>query len=218
MDDPSTRRNLAILGTSLFAPEVADVVEDTGCFEIAVFIENWDREKAGTRMLDRPVVWIGDAGPLAATHLALCSLGTPRRRAFIEEIAAMGFQFATVVHPTARVSRRSSVGEGSFVSVGAVVAANTRIGRHVVINRGVLVGHDATIHEYVTLSPGANVAGATSIGEGAYIGMGAVVLDRVRIGAGAVVAAGAVVTKDVPEHTQVMGVPARAVKELQHDH
>ena len=214
MDDPSTRRNLVILGTSLFAPEVADIIEDTGRFEIAVFIENWDRVKAGTTMEGRPIVWIDDARPLAATHLALCSLGTPRRRAFIEQIAAMGFQFATVVHPTARISQRSCVGEGSFVSAGAVVAANSRIGRHVVINRGVLLGHDAEVHEYVTLSPGANVAGATSIGAGAYIGMGAVVLDRVRIGAGAVVAAGAVVTKDVPERTQVMGVPARIVKEL----
>ena len=214
VDDPSTRRNLAILGTSLFAPEVADVVEDTGRFEIAVFIENWDRARAGTTMEGRPVVWIGDARPLAATHLALCSLGTTRRRAFIEEITAMGFKFATVVHPSARISQRSSVGEGSFVSAGVVVAANTRIGRHVVINRGVLVGHDTAIHEYVTLSPGANVAGAATIGEGAYIGMGAVVLDRVHVGAGAVVAAGAVVTKDVPERTQVMGVPARAVKEL----
>jgi sugar O-acyltransferase (sialic acid O-acetyltransferase NeuD family) len=208
------RRKLAILGTSLFAPEVVDVVDDTGLFDVAAFIENWDREKAGTTFLDRPVVWITDAPALAGTHLALCSLGTPRRRGFIEEVEAMGFQFATIVHPTARVSRRSSVQAGSFVNAGVVVAANSRIGRHVVINRGVLVGHDTTIHEYVTLSPGANVAGVVTIGEGAYVGMGAIVLDRVRIGEGAVVAAGAVVTKDVPAHVQVMGIPAKIVKEI----
>jgi sugar O-acyltransferase (sialic acid O-acetyltransferase NeuD family) len=207
------REKLAILGTSLFASEVVDVVEDTGLFDVSVFIENWDREKTSSKLLGRPVVWIADAKPLAATHLALCSLGTTRRRGFIEDVEAMGFRFATVVHPNARVSRRSSVGTGSFVNAGVVVGANTRIGRHVVVNRGVLVGHDTTVGEFATLSPGANVAGAVTIGNGAYVGMGAIVLDRIRVGAGAVVAAGALVTKDVPDRAQVMGMPARVVKE-----
>jgi len=38
------------------------------------------------------------------------------------------------------------------------------------------------------------------------------VIDRIRIGTGAIVAAGAVVTRDVPDHVQVAGVPARQVK------
>jgi len=192
-------------------------VGDTGLFDVTAFIENWDRTKAGGTLLGRPVVWITDAQPLAATNLALCSLGTTRRRGFIEDAEAMGFRFATVIHPSARVSGTSSIGEGSFVSAGVIVAANTRIGRHVILNRGVLVGHDTAIHDCVTVSPGANIAGAVTIETGAYIGMGAIVLDRIRVGAGAVVAAGAVVTKDVPAGTQVMGVPARIVKEINED-
>ena len=208
------RRKLAILGTSLFAPEVADVVEDCGGLEVSVFVENWDRAKTGGTLLGRPIVWLEDAAPLAATHLALCSLGTTKRRSFIEAAAAMGFRFATVVHPTARVSRRSVVGPGSFLSAGVVVSAQTWIGSHVVANRGVLVGHDTVVGDYVTLSPGANVAGGVTIGAGTYVGMGAIVLDRIRVGEGAVIAAGAVVTKDVPDRVEVMGVPARIVKEL----
>jgi acetyltransferase-like isoleucine patch superfamily enzyme len=47
-----------------------------------------------------------------------------------------------------------------------------------------------------------------------WLGANVVVTDGVRIGRGAVVAAGAVVTRDVPPHTVVAGVPARAIKEI----
>jgi acetyltransferase-like isoleucine patch superfamily enzyme len=47
-----------------------------------------------------------------------------------------------------------------------------------------------------------------------WLGASAVITDGVRVGKGAVVAAGAVVTKDVPPHTVVAGVPARAIKTI----
>jgi hypothetical protein len=90
---------------------------------------------------------------------------------------------------------------------------HSSLGQHVFVNRGVLVGHYTEIGGYVTLHPGANVAGACRVGEGTYVSMGAVVLDHLAIGEGAVVGAGAVVTSDVPPHVQVVGVPARIVKE-----
>jgi sugar O-acyltransferase (sialic acid O-acetyltransferase NeuD family) len=207
------RRPLVILGTSLFGPEALDLVEDTGAFEVTAFVENWDRAKAGTTLAGVPVVWIDDALPLARTHLALCALGTTRRVAFIRQAEAAGFRFATVVHPGARVSRRSVLGEGTLVSAGVVVGADTRIGRHVILNRGCLVGHNTVVGDVVTLSPGANVAGGVTIGDGAYVAMGALVVDRVAVGAGALVAAGAVVVRDVPPRTEVRGVPARVVRE-----
>ncbi len=204
---------LLILGTHVFAEEVADLVDQADEHELAGFVENWDRERSGRELLDRPVHWIDDVGPLARTHAAVCAIGTTRRRAYVEQVAAMGFAFATVRHPSAVVSPRAEVEPGCVVGARVVIATGTRIGAHVILNRGVLIGHHTEIGSCVTVSPGANVAGCVSIGDGAYVGMGATVLDRIRVGEDAVVGAGAVVTRDVPAGTQVLGVPARVVKE-----
>jgi sugar O-acyltransferase (sialic acid O-acetyltransferase NeuD family) len=207
------REKLAILGRGLFALEVVDLVEETGRYEVTAFIENWDREETRQSLLGRPIIWIDETASLASTHKAVCALGTTHRQGFIEQAAAIGFEFATIIHPSVRLSSKSSVGEGSILSVGVVVAAYTTVGRHVIINRGSLIGHHTTIHDYVTISPGANIAGSVTIGEGTYVGIGAIVLDHRTIGAHAVIGAGAVVTRDVPDRVQVMGIPARITKE-----
>ena len=169
---------LLILGTHVFAEEVADLVEQAGEHELAGFVENWDRDRAGRELLGRPVHWIGDVAPLARTHVAVCAIGTTRRRDYVEQVAELGFSFATVRHPSAIVSPRAQVAPGCVLSARVVVATGTRIGAHTILNRGVLVGHHTEIGSCVTVSPGANVAGCVTIGDGAYVGMGATVLDR----------------------------------------
>jgi acetyltransferase EpsM len=207
------KQRLVILGTHIFAEEVADLVTASGDFELAAFAENWDRERCRKPLLDRRVIWIDDLAPLASTHQAICAIGSTKRRQFIEPVHRLGFRFATLRHPSASMSASARIGAGDVVGAGSVIAAQTRLGEHVIVNRGSLIGHHTTIGDYVTLSPGANIAGCVNIDEGAYIAMGATVLDRISVGAHSVVGAGAVVTRDVPERVQVQGVPARIVKE-----
>lgn len=207
------RRELLILGSRIFAEEVADLVIQSDALALAGFVENQDRARCDAPLLSRPVHWIDDVAALAATHLAVCAIGTNRRRAFVEQVAELGFDFATVEHPSAQLSPTATIGCGCVLSAGVIVATQTQIGEQTIVNRGALIGHHTRIGRFVTVSPGANVAGCVTIGDGAYIGMGAIVLDRVSVGAGALVAAGALVTRDVPPRTQVMGVPARVVKE-----
>ena len=184
---------LVVLGSRIFAEEVTDLVDDCPEYEVAAFGENWERARCAEPLLGRPVIWIDDLAPLAATHLAVCAIGTTHRVGFIEQAEKLGFRFATIRHPTARVSRTSMLGPGTIVSAGVMVAAHTRIGRHVIVNRGGLIGHHTTVRTYV--------------------GMGAIVLDSLTVGRGAVIAAGSVVTRDVPDHVQVMGAPARVTRE-----
>jgi acetyltransferase EpsM len=206
-------RPLLILGTRTFAVEVADLIAEIPQLRLAGFVENLERERCGETLEGVPVYWVEEVARLAGSHWAVCALSTTHRSRFTEQVAAYGLRFATAVHPSARVSAKTSLGEGTIVSVGAILASHTQVGCHVIINRGALIGHHTEIGDYVSIQPGANIAGACRIGEATYIGMGAIVIDHITIGAHAVVAAGAVVTTDVPDHVLVAGVPARVVKE-----
>lgn len=203
---------LLILGTRSFAPEVADVASDIDGVEIEGFVENMEREKSDQTIEGLPIHWIDDIGRYKDTHLAVCALGTTHRSRFIEQALQAGMRFATIIHPSARISRNSTVAEGSVIFPGVIIATRTTIGRHVIVNRGAMVGHHTTIGDFCSLMPGANIAGACEVGEGTYIGMGALVLDHKTVGSHSVVAAGSVVTRDVPANVQVMGSPARIAR------
>jgi sugar O-acyltransferase (sialic acid O-acetyltransferase NeuD family) len=208
-----TRKPLLICGTRSLAVEVADVISDIPEWEVVGFVENLERPQAGATINDLPVYWIDEIAELRTTHHAVCALATTHRSRFTNEVAERGVPFATIIHPTSHVARTTTVGEGSIIGAGVIIAAHTHVGRHVFVNRGALIGHHTVIGEHCSVMPGANIAGNCRIGAATYVGMGAIVINDTEVGAHSVIGAGAVVTKTVPGHVQVVGNPARIVKE-----
>jgi sugar O-acyltransferase (sialic acid O-acetyltransferase NeuD family) len=204
---------LLVLGTREISVEVAELADHTGRYRTVGFVENMDRERTGKPLVGLPVHWVDDIAPLAETHVAVCGLSTTRRDRFVEQVRSLGLRFATVIHQTAFVPPSATVGEGSIVSANTTIGSYAVIGDHVFVSRGSIVGHNTVLEDYVTVSPGAQIAGMCRVEEAAWISIGAVVIDRITVGAHSVVGAGAVVVRDVPAHTQVVGVPARVVKE-----
>jgi bifunctional UDP-N-acetylglucosamine pyrophosphorylase/glucosamine-1-phosphate N-acetyltransferase len=92
---------------------------------------------------------------------------------------------------------------------------------------GVKMGHfsyigNATIGAHTNIGAGtitANYDGVkknpTEIGEDVFIGSDTMLVAPLKIGDGARTGAGAVVTKDVPEDTLVVGMPARAIRKVE---
>jgi bifunctional UDP-N-acetylglucosamine pyrophosphorylase/glucosamine-1-phosphate N-acetyltransferase len=95
------------------------------------------------------------------------------------------------------------------------------------LHEGVKMGHfsyigNATIGSNTNIGAGtitANYDGEkkheTVIGENVFIGSDSMLVAPLEIGNGARTGAGAIVTKNVPDDTLVVGMPARAIKKLE---
>jgi sugar O-acyltransferase (sialic acid O-acetyltransferase NeuD family) len=101
----------------------------------------------------------------------------------------------SIVHPTAVLSPRATVGRGVFIAPRAILNASAVVQHGAIINSGAIIEHDVTVEAYAHVAPGAIVCGGALIGRGALVGAGAVVLPGVTVPHGATVPAGSVATR-----------------------
>lgn len=123
------------------------------------------------------------------------------------------------IGPFAHLRKGAHLGEGVHMGNFGEIKNST-------LSPGVKMGHfsyigDATIGTNVNIGAGtitANYDGEkknpTVIESDVFIGSDTMLVAPLHIGKGARTGAGSVVTKDVPPHTVVVGVPARAIRKL----
>ena len=94
-----------------------------------------------------------------------------------------------------------TIGERCNVQDGSVL--HTDPGFPMTLGKGVTIGHQVMLH-------------GCTIGDGSLIGIQAILMNGARIGRNCIVGAGAVVTegKTFPDHSLIVGAPARLVREL----
>ena len=126
------------------------------------------------------------------------------------------------IAPDAQVIGRIHLGLDVGIWFGSALRGDNepiRIGDRTNVQEGVIMhvdpGFPLTIGSDVTVGHGAIVHGCT-IGDGSLIGMGATVLNGAVIGRGCLVGANALVTegKTFPDHSLIVGAPAKAVRIL----
>lgn len=212
-------KDLIILGAGGTGREVAEAIEDINSlgqkWNLVGFLDD-DPKKHGTEYNGYPVLGsISAAADYPMCHFVIV-LGNQRdlgltKRVF-DRLSLDVSRFATLIHPTARVSRYTEIGPGTVVLHNCVITSNTRVGSHVLMLFGSHIGHDCIVDDYVVLAPNAVLAGGVCVREGCYIGANATILQKTKVGPRSCVGMGAAVFSDVEPNSTVVGNPARLLK------
>jgi sugar O-acyltransferase (sialic acid O-acetyltransferase NeuD family) len=134
------------------------------------------------------------------------------RRAVIEGLGVDARRFATVIHPSAVVSRHAHIGRNVLIMAGVVITSNAVIGDHVCILPNSVVHHDSVVGAWSLIGSNVTIAGAVQIGENCYVASGSTVKNGLSLGAGCLVGLGSNVISHVPPMATVVGNPARPLK------
>lgn len=195
-----------LFGASGHCKVIIDLILETKAFRIESIV---DHHPKFNTIFDIPVLDFKAVESFEDKHF-IVSIGDNKSRKNVVEIIQS--IYLTAVHPTAIVSRFSTISEGSVVMAGAIINADSKIGKHCIINTGAIIEHDCVMEDYVHVSPNVSIAGNVTVGEGSHIGIGSVIIQGITIGKWVVVGAGAVIINDVPDYAVVVGIPGKIIK------
>lgn len=196
---------IVVIGAGAQGAVVADILQRAGTPPVA-FV---DDALAGTTVLGVRVSASLDEVEHDAVIVAIGD--NAARRRVTERLA--GERFATAIHPFSAIASSATIGEGSMICAGAIVAPRVVIGRGALLNTKASVDHDSVLGDFVHVAPGATLGGNVRIGEETLIAAGATVVSGRNVGARSIIGAGAAVVRDIGDDTTALGVPALATSD-----
>lgn len=128
---------------------------------------------------------------------------------------APGFEFITVVHPSAIISPFSKIGKGTVILSSATINTDANIGDFCIINTDANFGHDGILGDFSSLAPGVTTGGNVTIGKCSAISLGTSIIQGVRIGDHSLVGACSLLLHDVKDLVLVYGQPAKEIRTIE---
>ncbi|MCD4533757.1 NeuD/PglB/VioB family sugar acetyltransferase [Nocardioides sp. cx-169] len=210
------RRRLAVVGGGGFGREILDIVDAINAagrpgegFDVMGVLD--DGHPDGELLASFEVPHLGPTAQmleLPADVAVVVGIAHPQTRHRVVE--SMGVRERPIlIHPTATMGRKVTLGPGAVVCSHVSVANHVVIGPDVQVGANSTLGHDSTLGACVTVSPLSAISGDVHLEDRSFVGTGASINQGLRIGTDAVVGSGAAVVRDVDPKVTVVGNPAR---------
>lgn len=125
---------------------------------------------------------------------------TSERKILSKRFLKLGYQFKTLIHPSACISDTAVIKNGCQVMAGAIIQANAIIGSLSVINSGSIIEHDSNVGEYNHIAPGAILCGGVKTESDVFIGCGSIILENLTLKENSILAAGVTLRKNLSDN------------------
>ena len=201
---------LILIGGGGHCKSVIEVAESAG-FQILGVLDM--PEEVGKSILSTKVIGTDDDIPTyvdkADFVITVGFIKSPAIRIILyNKVKEAGGKLATIVAPTAYVSKYAEIGEGTVVMHNAFVNAGAKVGNNVILNTFTNIEHDAEIGDQCHISTGTMVNGECKVGKNCFIGSQSVLANCITIGDDIIVGAGSFVRKSITEKGIYSGNPA----------
>lgn len=199
--------DVVIIGFGGHAKSVVDSAIKLKKYKIIGYTDVVDRD-CGLKYLGTDAVLknINEAGIKKAV-LGIGYMGNSFvRDSVVDQIKTLGFEFLTVVDPTATIAADAVIGEGVFIGKNVIVNADTRIGNYCIINTGSIIEHENVIGDYSHVAVGAVLCGDVKIGHHSVIGANTTIIQGKKIGCRCIIGANSTVLTDVKDDMKVYGL------------
>jgi sugar O-acyltransferase (sialic acid O-acetyltransferase NeuD family) len=205
---------IIVIGAGGLGREIALLIE-----QINKVLPSWvimgfldDQAEVGSQIGNYSVLGSIDMAPTFHDAQFVFAIGSPQVKEKIYKILKDSVHFATLIHPTALIGSRVSLGLGSVVCAYCVITEDISIGQQVLLNLSCTVGHDTVIEDFCSFMPATHISGEVHVHKSVYVGTGAKIINQVEIGEGSILGAGAVVSKSIPPYCTAVGIPAKPIK------
>tara|TARA_Y100000816_G_C26085300_1_gene572582 strand:- start:468 stop:1079 length:612 start_codon:yes stop_codon:yes gene_type:complete len=198
-------KELILIGAGGHCLSCIDVIELQNKYKIVGLI---DKKSKNRKFKYKILGKDDDLKKIFKKHkIALVTLGHiedfKKRIQTFKMIKKIGFKLPKVISPTAYVSPRAFIGEGTIVMHGAIINAGVKIGKNCIINTKSLIEHGVTVGDNCHLSTGSILNGNVRIDSNSFIGSHSVVKQGVKIGKKCFINANIFIDKDVKDNLKI---------------
>lgn len=199
---------IILIGAGGHANACIDVIEFSGMFKIAGFIEK--NKNYNEKKLKYPILGSDDDLPnlrrkYKNAFITIGQIKTPSIRIKLYNILReLNFNIPIIKSPLAYVSNTAVIRKGTIIMHNAIINSNSKVGKNCIINSRALIEHDVVIDDHCHISTGSIINGGVKVGEKSFIGSGVITKQGISIGNNCIIDAGITLKNNVKRKTKII--------------
>lgn len=158
-------KTIFIIGAGEYGQLVKELAEDCG-YEKIDFLDDNSPLAIGT---------VSEAEKWSGTYKEfIVAIGNPAIREKIIEALEGTFELATLIHPSAYISKSAVIAKGCIIEPRVVVQTAAKLGKACIVNAGAVINHNSTVMDYSQVDCNAVVGARACVPKGTKVMSGMV--------------------------------------------